>query len=404
MEKRSSIRDNFVQEVATEIVDMINAGEESGWMHWDSPLGRVPFNPTTGKIYGGANLINLMMQMRKRCINDSRFLGFGQAKKWDKTTGTHVKKGSAAFKVSIPIFREVPEGGEEDRELNELLDMTNMDDAPRKALVGFSVGNVFSAIDVENAPQPNVPPRRWKDNELVDKLIQASGAEVVHGNYDPHYSHKDGKIYMPNTDFFESEAVYTAVKLHEWYHWTGHPDRENRFQERHEPGADIDSLKAQEELRAQTFSCIASQMLGIPSIPMANHANYLSYYKEKLNDNPKEILKAANRAGAMLEVIMDVAQGMQPQKADWFLDKQSWPAISIDVPILMDASEYMETEWDRIVGDFCLEPDMEPAEIREVGLEIKARAVRENINLVGVQKFVQDNIQKLQPAEVGLSF
>lgn len=393
MSSAAEKRKEFVNKVAHDIIAMIQASEqaeEGDWMSWAKPFGKVPFNPTTGRQYSGMNLITLMCQMKDRGINDPRFLGYKQAQGWAEDS--HVRPNSKSYKIVIPIFKK-KERDETDDLIALVEDSDKKDSRSQQELVGFVLNSVFSAVDIENAPMPDLPPRKWKEDNQIINLLEASGCEVVHGAYSPHYQHNDGKVYMPLKKAFETQADYNAILMHEWYHWTGHEDREDRYKERSIHGADITQLKAQEELRAQIFSLTASQMLGIPTPDTKYHASYINHFLEILDKEPKQIITAATQAAKMVEVAMDVLEGIQP-KAKWFPDRATWPSSDNDAPQIISAEEYFEEyqDWDSIVEQYFVDQDMSPEEKAELAQEIRTTALSHNLNILDLEDILDEKV------------
>jgi hypothetical protein len=128
---------------------------------------------------------------------------------------------------------------------------------------------------------------------------------------------------MPDKNAFASAEAYYAIKFHEWMHATGHKDRENRF-----AGATkgLNGLKekAREELCAETFSVMASMAFGMP-YKMSTSADYIKYWLQDIDNDPREVFKQAVQATKMLGVAMSFAQGTQPD-VSWFPDKSTWPS------------------------------------------------------------------------------
>jgi antirestriction protein ArdC len=141
--------------------------------------------------------------------------------------------------------------------------------------------------------------------------------DIRHGGDRAFFSLSGNYVQMPEPGSFKSGAAYYATLLHEWYHWTGHSSRENRTF-----GAVFgDDEYAMEELRAESLSVLAGMALGLP-IWIENHAAYLQSWAKKLDSSEgvKEIIKGINEAGRMLDVILAVRNGVEP-------DVEWWPEV-----------------------------------------------------------------------------
>lgn len=82
-----------------------------------------------------------------------------------------------------------------------------------------------------------------------------------------------------------------ATAFHELGHWTGHPSRLHR-ELTHPFGSEG---YAREELRAEIASLMLGERLGLGHDP-SRHAAYVGSWGKALQENPREIFRAASDA------------------------------------------------------------------------------------------------------------
>jgi antirestriction protein ArdC len=301
-------RNELIANLAGQIIDLIN-GTEIGqyrkeWrnVHW----GGLPYNPITGHRYSGFNLISLMMSGR----TDSRFLTFEQILQLKKENPEiSLRKGSKGVAVLKPVVVK----GDKDKSGDRGSTAEDGGGGAEKQRVFFKQYTVFSGDQIEGMPliEP-LPQRVWSDDPLIENLVRLSGMNLIHGGNRAYYNPALDEVHLPEKHQFDTLEAYAAVKLHEWYHWTGHESRDNRniiFDSKSES-------YAIEEIRAETFSALAGKALNLPH-DMSNHAAYIKSWNDVLNSSPENVIRSAIQAGKMLEVVVDFSNKVQPEP-DWF--------------------------------------------------------------------------------------
>ena len=98
---------------------------------------------------------------------------------------------------------------------------------------------------------------------------------------------------MPGRNQFTSAENYYGTLLHELCHWTGHPKRLNRFAGNAGKMGFGQPEYAREELRAEIGSSILCLSLGIQHELDPNSKAYVKAWIKALENDPKEILRAA---------------------------------------------------------------------------------------------------------------
>ena len=257
----------LTRHVAQCIVDLIKAGKtrSTRTLGWESPWV-APQNIIYGNRYVGLNAVSLMAQARQRGQSDCRFLtarALGRLKDRDGETA-RLHEGAQPYHVITPRkCEDTPIQPGEDLSKFDSSRIYVKSDGTRwlRGRLFFSSVRVYSVADTtaDVPPLGHIPPERFVDNEFIEKMVRACGATIVH---DPvkgaYYSRARDIIVLPPKEHFESPEMYYATLCHEFFHWTGHKDRENR--------KDLDERNweyAQEELRAELFAAVTSVMFGL---------------------------------------------------------------------------------------------------------------------------------------------
>ena len=330
----------ILMEASSKILEALSDLPDKGWEKpWsDHGLGSLPCNPLTGKTYSGFNLLLLLFETQMRGYGDPRYMTYKQAQDMGRKSADedheddlpiHVKKGAKSILVFRPVMVKDDKEKSGDTSGNAAGESA---DNHKTILIGFRGYRVFNAQDIEGLPVPEpYEPRNWDEDPLIDNLISASGIQVEHNIRNrAFYRPREDKIYMPSRDAFPDMTSYYATLLHEWYHATGHDSRQNR-----EGITGDNSLEnyAKEELGAECFSLMASSLLGLP-ISMEDHAQYLSIWNKRLEDDPREIVKNMTAGARVLEAVAAFSQGERPD-LDWWPGNSPMAASSEDGRTLM---------------------------------------------------------------------
>ena len=171
---------------------------------------------------------------------------------------------------------------------------------------------VFSAV-VFNAEQiDGLPPLQDQAKVLdgdrharAEAVLAASGADIRHDQSErAFYRPATDRIHLPERDRFQSADAFYACALHELGHWTGHPSRLGRDLA-HPFGSEG---YAREELRAAIASLAIGDRLGIGHDP-GQHAAYGERWVKVLQDDPREILRAARDADQIGDYLLGREKG-----------------------------------------------------------------------------------------------
>lgn len=318
---------------AKKIVGIIESGQSLAWKKsWGgSALFDMPHNPATGHRFSGFNRWLLLIDMMDKDSGDTRFMTFKQVDVFNKANETDckIKKGAKATHILKRIIFNKKVEGQADDTAGALKDEG---DGETRKIVFFQSYPVFHASQIEGLPpMPELAPPNWDKDTLIDGLITASGAQLRHGGDRAFFRPSHDFIQLPAPGDFTGKDKYYATLLHEWYHWTGHQDREAR-----EFGGSFgDEKYALEEIRAESFSVMSGMALGLP-VELDDHAAYLQSWSSKLEtkEGVKEIVRGMRAASDMLDVVLEFKSSGKPA-IEW------WPE---EAPSVVETETEAESE------------------------------------------------------------
>lgn len=349
-------REDFRQRLTNALIESIEENDGLPWEKgWDNMATR-PFNPGTGIKYRGGNVINLMLEQLRRGSDDPRWMTLKQA----NSAGYSVRKGAKASYVEYWDWGQpqAPRKAEVDEKGNPLprndadTDDEEEEAQRRKPRVFFAT--VFNGDDIVGLPEIKRE-ISWKPNDLAEKLIAATGAEIEHAAVSKvgfgfienaaYYTHGRDKIVVPPRESFKSEGDYYATVLHELSHWTGHHTRlARRAPDEKRPFGSPEY--AQEELRAEIASMFLTSMLGVEG-KLHNHAKYTGHWLETLKGDKHEIFRAARDAEKIVDHVFEYApelrQIVESRMADNLLPKEP-PKRSYDSRVKADMPDFVPAE------------------------------------------------------------
>ena len=285
---------NVYGAITAKIVRAIKDAKGTYRMPWHTgelPL-QVPTNAVTDHPYRGVNILSLWIDAMAKGYSSGTWASY---KQW-QTLGSQVRHGEHG---SIIIFY---------RRLDQTAEEEEAGEAHRYVA---RASWVFNAAQCDGW-QPAPPPVRLSGVEIdktVAAFIEATGAQIDHGYNMARYRIDLDRIEMPSPSwFFDTKTrtaaqAYHGVLLHELTHWTGAAHRvgrdlRNRFGAR---------AYAFEELVAELGAAFMCAAFKIANEPRQDHAAYVASWLEVLNDDPKTIFTAANRAQEAIEYLGNLA-------------------------------------------------------------------------------------------------
>jgi putative DNA primase/helicase len=307
--------------VAEKLIEQLEQGTAPWQKPWE-PGADLPLNPVSGKRYRGINALHLMSEGR----SDPRWLTYKQAQAMD----AQVRGGEKGTTIQYWKFTE-----ERPLEVDgkPVLDGRGQ---PVRQAVKLERPRVFFAT-VFNAQQiDGLPPlaarteHTWDPVERAERILQASGAAIQHGERDAaYYRPMTDTMHLPDKSQFPEAAAYYAVSLHELGHWTGHAKRLSRDLT-HPFGSEG---YAREELRAEITSMILGNEVGIGHHP-ERHGAYVGSWIKALRDDPLEIFRAAADAEKMCEYVLGLEhrqeQKLFPEQASQSAEAAAHPQAFVD--------------------------------------------------------------------------
>ncbi|MDR2574760.1 MAG: ssDNA-binding domain-containing protein [Desulfovibrio sp.] len=328
------VQEEFVNSVAETMLKLAEKAGEAQKPLTAAPM-EMPYLPTTGREYGGANMVRLMLTSMDEGYQDNRWITFKQLDQFQKDNPDlkmGVKKGEHGVKLLRPeeIFFTVNEDGkwkfhsqEEAREI-EAQRKQGADLPPTQHKTLFYPFTVFNAEQIYGFPakeQPSPAMNEPQRNDFVERFIASSGVAVDHHNGPASYSHVENLVKMPFPDSFANSDDYYAVKLREFYSATGHSSRENRQRE-------PQTLKSQafEEMRAEMFSMLAGAKLNL-SMPENSASAQIANWSQKFSGGDvNEVFRAAADAAKMVTTMRQFEAGETP-KTWWFPKTEEWRGL-----------------------------------------------------------------------------
>lgn len=266
---------NVREEITNTLVDAIKAGTAPWTRPWRG--GEAPKN-ISGREYSGINTLILTVKGLELDDGlDPRWMTYCQANE----RGMKIKKGAKGTHVTL--WKPITEDYEQEEKIVAVV---------QRFFTVFHASQV-EGID-EYTPQPV---NEIEAHEKAEKIISASGAEIIYGGGRAYYQPSTDSIHMPPKEDFISATGYYSTLLHELTHWTGHSGRLNR----NLTGGRYSQTYAREELVAEIGSMFISCAAKIPQSDdvFQNHASYVDSWLEYIKSDQNAIFKAAadtNRA------------------------------------------------------------------------------------------------------------
>jgi antirestriction protein ArdC len=253
-----------------------------------------PFNASTGKKYTGPAALILMMQDK----TDPRWMTSNQA----SFNKTHVLKGAKGTLINFftnNVTRPVMENGEQVKKENGF-PKTERVTLDKPQLVDAWL---FNGSQLNEMPEWKNVPQELTPAERAQSILDASGAKIEDAGLLTDYDRQNDTLFLPPRENFVPQELYYATAIHELLHWTAHESRLNRPED--QPGSDT---LIKEELRANIASVFISSELNLP-YDVSDHIGYLNAFAQLMNEDPKELFRAASDAQKMADFVL----GLEPK-------------------------------------------------------------------------------------------
>ncbi|MDO5538322.1 MAG: zincin-like metallopeptidase domain-containing protein, partial [Desulfovibrionaceae bacterium] len=359
----------LTESVAQAVLSLIERGELDRGLGWKDPWVP-PQNIIYGRRYTGVNALALTVQARERGQHDCRFLTLRALCRLKDENGNRAVLNPGAQPYLVITPRRGP-----DRRLSPSADLSayepdrleyREDGLWLRGQLYFSTVRVFSVADTTAKVPPLCEARLtdFRENEFFERVFEACGMRVKHvAGGGAFFCKADNSVHVPPIDQFDSADLYYATLLHEFYHWTGSPERENRIRRT----VFGDREYAREELRAELFAAVCAVMFGLKDV-LSHSAGYIAQWNETLQNNPREVITMAAQVQNMASALYDLADGLEPQPA-WMrgMDFSKVPTPVLDA---RRAGMDIEAQWRREMG---LE-DLDDLQNQDGTLVMRARA------------------------------
>ncbi len=327
------VQEEFVNGIAEAMLALTS--KAAGKPHVaDTPTG-TPFCPTTGREYGGSNMLRLMLAGMEKGYQDDRWITFKQIQQYQAehpNLKVGIKKGEHGVRLLRPeeVFFTI---GEDKKWTFHSQDEARAIEAQRRQgakLPPVQHKTLFYPFTVFNAEQIYGLPAREKTaptltqqerNAFLEKFIADSGIAVEHHDGPTAYDHDEDVLKMPFPDRFTSSDAYYAAKLRGFYEATGHSSRENRQTE-------PETLKSRafEEMRAELFSLLAGAKFHLPMPDNSASAQVANWNQKFSGGDVAELFRAAADAARTLTSLRQFEAGEKPRDW-WFPRPEAWAEL-----------------------------------------------------------------------------
>lgn len=280
----------------TAVLAAMERGTVPWRMPWSQSPGGMPQNLATGRPYRGINVFLLALAG----YASPYWLTFKQA----KTLGGMVRKGEKA--TAAILWKQTRQRLRTPKAIADAKadGLTVRYDEQGAYVVRvlartFSLFNVAQIDGLQNVPEvEDVDRPGWEPEAQAEQIAAGyvDGPTVGEGGTSATYAPGRDHVQMPDRGRFDQSTDWHATLFHELAHSTGHPSRLNRpdLTEGHAFGT---KGYAREELTAEMAAAMLCTVAGIDTAPMVEqHAAYVAHWRERIGEDPKLVVIAAQRA------------------------------------------------------------------------------------------------------------
>ena len=285
-------KNDVYQDVTNRIIDALENGLNGKFeLPWHG-VTQLPENALTEKRYKGVNVPLLWAYQMSEGYQSGIWATY---KQWQER-GAQVKKGEKSAQIVFwKMLQQEPSQDNEEQSQRVFARWSRVFNADQ--VEGFELDADFNPSDIASIG-------------AADALIDASGADIRHGEIKAYYSPSGDFINMPSPERFKDTADSTATEnyystlLHELTHWTGAKHRLDRF-----PSDKFDKSEyAFEELVAELGAAMACASTGVEALPREDHAQYIACWLKALKDDKKFIFSAASHAQKAVDFLYSCSE------------------------------------------------------------------------------------------------
>lgn len=363
-----SKRKPFHKELQEKAIKAIRTGDAPWQKDISETFQNRPFNPSSGKEYEGANLVNLALRKEK----DPRWLTMWQVNQLDNGKGRITPGSVPAAMVFYTMQRSEkrldgygnPVVGWDGK---PVVDKIRLSKPTLEQRYLFPARAVRDADQVLGPLQPRPEPDREEGMRRVRAIIEASGLQVVHRDKaTPYYDQFGDKIVMNPPESFPSRDAYDSQLLYHVIESTRHQDRLNRY-----TGPNGTENRTREELRVKVAAWMVSQELGVQVGIPGSDRDLNDDYVKLLEKGDYEMMRICRDAAQAKDMVIGLEQKLEREKQrESQLERED--RLEREGPELVDAA--MPTE--SLPGMDVMEPGAELAvALEKVGLGLEGRDV-----------------------------
>ncbi len=286
----------LAETVTNEIIEGIQ-NENLTWEQVWNPKN-APKNYASNRPYLGFNALWLAWMTISKKFNHPYFLTFKQGKQ----LGGNIRKSQKGTKV---VFWKISKfvKGQTKNEAGEDEDLYGRKFTP-------FIWTVFNIDQIEGIEFSIIESteRIFNPIESCEQIISgyANCPKIVHYSDEAFYSPSADYINMPNKESFKGDEQYYSVLFHEMLHSTGHFSRLGRFSERPALVGFGSVEYSKEELIAEMGASFLNAYAGIKDANFKNSLAYLKGWMKPLQDDPKMLIYAAQKAHQAANYILGI--------------------------------------------------------------------------------------------------
>ena len=298
-------QDDYHKAFAGKLKEQIAQGVAPWQKPWKPGERRLPENVQSGRAYRGGNSVYLNVTQTAKGYSDNRWATYKQI----KDMGGQVRKGEKATHVLFYKFddeREKAQAGAPDTPASSPEGKAEREHTRPPMVRCYAVFNVEQAdgLKLERTGDDREAEPEWKAHQTAERVIQESGVHVAHVRGDrAFYNLQSDTVTLPEREQFASANGYYQTALHELGHATGHPDRMDRDTLKAGAGKFGSTEYAREELRAEMSAMMTGERVGVGH-DGSRGAAYVKGWLKAIDDDPKEIYKAAADAQKISDYLM----------------------------------------------------------------------------------------------------
>ena len=298
-------QDDYHREFSGTLKEQIAQGVAPWQKPWKPGERRLPKNIQTDKPYRGGNSVYLSVTQTAKGYSDNRWATYKQI----KDMGGQVRKGEKATHVLFYKFddeRKEQQPGAVDKPATSPDGPAERERTRPPMVRCYAVFNVEQAdgLQLERRDEDRDNEPEWKAHQTAKRVIQESGVSVRHERGDrAYYNLQTDRVTLPEREQFATANGYYQTALHELGHATGHPARMDRDTLKSGVGSFGSTEYAREELRAEMSAMMTGERVGVGH-DGSRGAAYVEGWLKALEDDPKEIYKAAADAQRISDYLM----------------------------------------------------------------------------------------------------